>query len=48
MEKGEISDSNNVTVDTFSNTSITQMENANAIFTSDKFDKSDELLDAVK
>ena len=41
-------DANNVTVGTFSHTSNTQRDNANAIFTSGELDKSDELVDAVK
>ena len=41
-------DANNVTADTFSNTSNTQREDANAIFTSVKLDKSDELVDTLK
>ena len=39
---------NNVTADTFSHVSNTQTEKANAIFTSEKLDKYDELIDAVK
>ena len=41
-------DANNVTADTFSRASNTQRENANTIFTSEKLDESDELVDAVK
>ena len=41
-------DANNVTVDTFSHASNEQRENTNTIFTSDKLDKSDDLLDIVK
>ena len=41
-------DANNVTTDTSSHTSNTQIENTNTIFTSDKLDKSDDLVDAVK
>ena len=44
----EESDSNNVTADTFGHTSNTQGENANMIFTSDKLDKSDNLVDRLK
>ena len=40
-------DTNNVTKDIFVHTSNTQRENANAIFTSEKLDKLDELVDAV-
>ena len=43
MEEESISDANNVTTDTFSHTSNTQRENENAIFASEKIDKSDEL-----
>ena len=46
-EKESIADSNNVTVDTFSHMSNTQKENVNMIFTSEKLDKSYELVDAV-
>ena len=47
IEEESIADDNNVTVDTFVHTSNTQRYNANAIFTSEKLDKSDNLLDAV-
>ena len=40
-------DSNNVTADAFNHVSILQRENANTIFTSEKLDKLDELVDAV-
>ena len=40
-------DTSNVTVDTFSHTPNTQRENKNAIFTSEKLDKYDELADAL-
>ena len=40
-------DVNNVTADRFSYASNTQRENANAIFTSEKLDKLDALVDAV-
>ena len=40
-------DANNVASDTFSHASNTKRDNANAIFTSEKLDKSDELVDAV-
>ena len=46
-EKESIADANNVTVDTFSHMSNTQKENVNMIFTSEKLDKSYELVDAV-
>ena len=39
---------NNVTADTFSQTFNTLRENANAIFTIEKLDKSDKLADALK
>ena len=48
MDDESISDTNNVTSDTFRHTSNTQRENANAIFTSEKLDKSDELADTLK
>ena len=47
MEEESISDVNNVTSDTFGHTPNTQRENANVIFTSEKLDKLDELVDAV-
>ena len=46
MEEESITDDNNVTVDTFSQSSA-HRENLNAIFTSEKLDKSDELVDKV-
>ena len=48
MGEESISDANIVMADTFSNKSNTQKENTNSIFTSDKLDKSDKLVDAVK
>ena len=48
MEEESIMDANNVTLDTFSHVSNEQSENANAIFISEKQDKLDELVDAVK
>ena len=48
MEEESIADANDVTADTFSHTSNAQRENSNAIFTSEKLDKSDELVDAVE
>ena len=47
-EESSIADDNKVTVDTFSHISNTQRENGNAIFTSEKLDKSDELADTVQ
>ena len=47
MEDKLIADANNVTSDTFSHASNTQREDENAIFTSEKIDKSDKLVDAV-
>ena len=41
-------DANNATADNFSHTPNTQRENANAIFTSEKLDKSDELADTLE
>ena len=48
MEQESISDANNVTADAFSRAPSVQRENANTIFTSEKLDESDELVDAVK
>ena len=45
MDEESISDANNVTSDTFSHTPNTQRENANAIFTSEKLNKLDDLED---
>ena len=47
MEEESITDANSISVDTFSHAYSAQRENANAIFTSEKLDKSDELVDAV-
>ena len=47
VEEEYIIDANNVTVDTFIHASNAQRENSNAIFTSEKLDKLDELVDAV-
>ena len=47
MEEESLTDANNVTADTFSHDSSAQRENANAIFTNEKLDKSYELVDAV-
>ena len=47
IEEESISDANNVNADTFSHASNTQRENVNAIFTSEKLDKSDDLIEAV-
>ena len=43
-----MADANNVTADTFRHVSNTQRENKYAIFTSEKLDKLDELVDPVK
>ena len=48
MEEESIVDANNITADTFSHASNTQRENANTVFTSEKLDKSYELVDAIK
>ena len=48
MEEESITDANNITADTFSHASNSQRENTNAIFTSEKLDKPDKLVDAVK
>ena len=47
IEDESIADANNVTADTFSHKSNTQRENANVIFTGEKLDKLDDLVDAV-
>ena len=47
-EDVSITVSNNVTADTFSLASSSQRENLNAIFTSEKLEKLDEPVDAVK
>ena len=47
MEEESFSGTNNVTEDKFSHTSNTQRENANAIFKSEKLDKSNNLADAL-
>ena len=47
VEGESISDANNIDADTFSHASNTQRENANSIFTSEKLDKSDDLVDAI-
>ena len=48
IKNESIADTNNVTADTFIHTLNTQIDNANAVFTSEKLDKSDELVDVVK
>ena len=48
MNEESISDANNVTADTLSHMSITQIENKNVIFTSEKLDKLDQLADTLK
>ena len=48
MKEESISDANDVTSDTFSHTSNTQIENVNTILTSEKIDKSDDLPGALK
>ena len=48
IEEESIADSKNVTVDTFSNASNTQIENSNVIFASENIDKLDMLVDSVK
>ena len=47
IEEESIADKNKVTEDTFSHKSNTQEKNARAIFTSEKIDKPDNLVDAV-
>ena len=46
MEEESIIDANNITKDTFSHASSAQRENENAVFTSEKLNKSDEIVDA--
>ena len=41
-------DANNVIVDTFSHEYSSQIENFNAVVTSEKLEKSDDLVDAAK
>ena len=48
VDKESILDANNVTANTFSHVSNTQIENANKIFTSDKLDKSDDQEEMLK
>ena len=48
MEEESIIDADNIPADTFSHTSSSQRENANTIFTSEKLEKPDELVDVVK
>ena len=48
MEEKSIIYANTITMDISSHASNAQRENSNAIFTSEKLDKSDELVDAVK
>ena len=48
MEYESILDYNNINADTFSHTPNTQRENTNAIFTSEKLDKLDEMEDTLK
>ena len=47
MEEESITDAKNVTADAFSHASNEHRENANTTFTSEKLDKSDELVDTV-
>ena len=48
MEEKSIMETNNIIVDTFRHASSSQRENANTIFTSEKLDKLDKLVDTVK
>ena len=48
MEEESISDSTNITTGRFIHTSNEQRENANAVFTSENLDKSDELVATLK
>ena len=47
MEETSMMDANNVTADTFIHASSAHRENTNVIFTSEKLDKSDKIIDAV-
>ena len=46
-EEGLVMDANNVTDDTFSHASSSQRQILNTIFTSDKLEKSDKLVNAI-
>ena len=46
-EEESITDANNVTADAFSHSSSSQRENLNAIFTSEKLEKLDKLVNAI-
>ena len=48
MEEESIADANNITADTFRHASNTHRDNSNTVFTSEKLDKPDEPVDAVK
>ena len=48
MEEESITDTTHITTDTISHASNSQRENANTIFTSEKLDKPNKLVDAVK
>ena len=48
MEEKSIMETNNISVDTFRHASSSQRENANTIFTSEKLDKLDKLVDTIK
>ena len=47
-EEGAITDANSVTADTYSLAYSSQIENFNAVVTSEKLEKSDDLVDAAK
>ena len=46
-EEKSKTDTNNITADAFSHASSSQREHADAIFTSEKIDKTDNLVDAI-
>ena len=46
-EEESIMDANSINDDTFSHVSSSQRENADAIFTSEKLEKLDKLVDAI-
>ena len=48
MEEESIARANNITADTFNHASNTQRDNTKTIIKSEKVDKSDDMVDAVK
>ena len=47
MEEGSIKDAKNFTVDKFNHASSSQIENANAVFTSEKLDTLDKIVHTI-